>query len=367
MGLLYNIINGFVYKYNEWRSIINEKKKIKDARRVNLLKQVHLTNKQKREIDTFYKQNYGKKIPYKWHRLYTSYTGIFDAQYIPELIFIPIIEKKFVHREFEGLADKNLLPLLAKDVEGVKPAHVIISCVNGLFRDSHMNIISFNEAVEILSNAGEVFLKPSIDSNSGKGCSILNVKNSKDILTSNSIEKILVEAGNNFNVQEKILNCKSISALNESSINTFRVTTYIWRGKIFHFPLILRIGRVGKILDNAHQGGLFIGVDDYGTLMDCAYTEFQERFIKHPDSGVVFCGYKIPETAKILNAAYQLHSKIPQVGMISWDLTVDDKGEAVVIELNLTGQAVWISQMAHGKSAFEENTAGILRWIGKNR
>ena len=53
MGLLYNIINGFVYKYNEWRSIINEKKKIKDARRVNLLKQVHLTNKQKREIDTF--------------------------------------------------------------------------------------------------------------------------------------------------------------------------------------------------------------------------------------------------------------------------------------------------------------------------
>ena len=93
MGLLYNIINGFVYKYNEWRSIINEKKKIKDARRVNLLKQVHLTNKQKREIDTFYKQNYGKKIPYKWHRLYTSYTGIFDAQYIPELIFIPIIEK----------------------------------------------------------------------------------------------------------------------------------------------------------------------------------------------------------------------------------------------------------------------------------
>ena len=64
----------------------------------------------KREIDRLYKDNYGKKIPYDWHREYTSYTGKFNARYIPELIFIPEIEAKFVDEDYECLADKNFLP-----------------------------------------------------------------------------------------------------------------------------------------------------------------------------------------------------------------------------------------------------------------
>lgn len=79
-------------------------------------------------------------------------------------------------------------------------------------------------------------------------------------------------------VQELVENSKDIKALNPSSLNNFRVITYILDGKIYHMPIILRIGRNGKRLDNAHQGGIFIGVNDDGYLLKEAHSEFNDRF-----------------------------------------------------------------------------------------
>lgn len=55
----------------------------------------------------------------------------------------------------------------------------------------------------------------------------------------------------------------------------------------------------------------------------------------------------------------------PQLGIISWDLTVDQNGEIVLIEANTRGQGIWISQMAHGCAPFGENTADILRYVAQ--
>lgn len=365
MGRVHNFLNRLDKKYFLIQSTRNEKNKVSDPRRIAILKQVKLSKEQKKEIDKLYKDNYGKKIPYNWHRLYTSYTGIFDPRYIPELIYIPKIEAKFVKDEYAFLADKNLLPFIVGGIQNLRTASIYVSCVDGIYRDSENNIITFVQAVEIVYNIGDAFIKPTVDSNSGRGCSVLNIKNGKDQITGTDIIDILRNAGRNFNVQEKLVNCDSLKKLNSSSINTFRVTTYIWKNKLYHFPLILRIGRDGNALDNAHQGGMFIGVDDCGKLNNCAYTEFQERFTIHPDSLVDFSqGYVVPETPNIIKAAYSIHSRIPQVGMISWDLTVDNKGCVVLVEMNLKGQAIWVSQMANGKGAFGENTEEILRWIG---
>ena len=42
-------------------------------------------------------------------------------------------------------------------------------------------------------------------------------------------------------------------------------------------PLALRIGQGGSYLDNAHVGGMFIGVNDLGELNEEAFTEFGKR------------------------------------------------------------------------------------------
>ncbi len=133
------------------------------------------------------------------------------------------------------------------------------------------------------------------------------------------------------------------------------------------FPLRIRKGKGKSVLDNAHQGGLFVGVNDKGQLKDCAFTEFRERFTSHPDTGIVFGQHYVPEVPKVLDAVRQLHSRIPQVGMISWDTIVDNNGDVVIIELNLDGQSVWVVQMANGTGAFGENTEEILERLNELR
>lgn len=359
--ICYGCINGY-FLYRQQRI---EKCKISDSRRQKILGRYALTDEQKMEIDTLFEGNFGEKVPYDWHRYYASYTGNFDANFIPELIYIPIIEKKFNDPKFTpAFSDKNLLHLLVSGVENVRTPKTYLSCVKGFLRDENAKLIDKKQACEILTNL-TCFGKPTIDSNSGKMCAVYKFVSGIDTLSGSKAEEILDAMGDNFCFQELVKNCERVSNLHKESLNTFRITTYLWRGKVWHFPVIMRIGQGKSVLDNAHQGGMFIGLSDDGILNECAFTEFQERYFTHPDSGVKFKGYVVPELKMALEGVKSVHQRIPQVGMISWDVVVNDCNEVVIIEMNVQSQSVWLSQMAHGVGAFKENTADILAWVRK--
>ncbi len=342
-----------------------EIKKIQDVRRQKILSNYELTESQKAEIDALFEGNYGEKVPYDWHRYFASYTGNFDAKFIPELLYIPVIEKKFNDRKFvPAFSDKNLLPLLVGGVENVKAPKIYLSCVKGVLRDENMKLVDKEQAIKVLENL-TCFGKPTVDSNSGRMCAVYKFENRVDTNSGRSAEEILDAMGDNFCFQELVKNCDSVRNLHENSLNTFRITTYLWRGKVWHFPVIMRIGQGKSVLDNAHQGGMFIGLSDDGVMNECAFTEFQDRYFRHPDSGIEFKGYEVPELKMALDAVETVHGRIPQLGMISWDAVVNDRGEVVIIEMNVLGQSVWLPQMAHGVGAFGENTADILAWVRK--
>ena len=67
--------------------------KFRDPKRTAILEQADLTDGQKRAIDDFYVENYGKKIPYTWHRHNLAISGNFDVRFFPELLFIPEFER----------------------------------------------------------------------------------------------------------------------------------------------------------------------------------------------------------------------------------------------------------------------------------
>lgn len=54
------------------------------------------------------------------------------------------------------------------------------------------------------------------------------------------------------------------------------------------------------------------------------------------------------------------------MGILSWDLTIDEEGQVVIIEMNSTGQSAWFPQFVNGESLFGENTPQILKLI-KNK
>lgn len=339
----------------EWVNIMKKKE---------IYSNVRLTNEQRKQIDDFWKKNYKKNISTRWHRLYQSYTGTFDHRYFPEIIFStelePILNPRNICKVY---SDKGLLELFYKDDKNVKiPKTYIVNC-SGIFYDGNRKIITEKRVLDLLHNIGDSVLKVTMGESSGNGVTMHHFKNGIDTKTGRCIKNILEDYKVNFIIQERIFPNEKFYALYKKSINTIRVITYIVDDKIYHAPLTLRIGRGGKEVDNIHAGGLAIGVSDEGTLNKIAFTEMQQRYDRHPDSGVVFNGYVVPKIPIIIDTAKRLHEKTPHMRMISWDFTLDNDDNIVLLEINIMAQSIWFPQMVNGRSIFGENTERMLQFI----
>lgn len=341
-----------------------ELKKIKDKRRTNLYQNVSFDDIQINEIQNFYKNNYGKNIDLRWHKLYQSYTGNYDYKYFPEILFSTKLEPKLCNRTIaKQLADKSMVEILYSNVNDLYFPETTVLCASGIFYDKNKNIISKEKAKKIISNCGKKIIKKINDSCSGRGVLLINMQNGFDRKNNKNLDELLLEFSDNFIIQEQITNREDIRKIYNKSLNTFRVITYVCNGKIYHAPIVMRIGCAGNEVDNIHAGGLFIGLNDNGELLENAYTEFQTIYKSHPDSNVIFKGYNIKGIDRIINIAYKCHGLTPHMGIISWDFSIDNKDRIVLIEVNLTGQSVWFPQMAHGKGIFGENTKFMLNLI----
>lgn len=331
---------------------------------MEILSKTILTDEQKKSIDDLYEKNYGEKIPYFWHQYFTAFTGNFDSMYFPELLFVPEFEHYMNGKEAynQVFADKNVIPLIASSV-GVRTPKSFFSCVFGICRDADNSIISREDLAQGLQNIGPAFIKPTVDTGSGHGCFTVNFRDGFDTLSGRSSKEIVSELEGNFVIQE-ILKChSSIAVIYAKSVNTFRVITYRWNGKIEVMPVIMRIGQGNAVIDNAHAGGMFIAVDNNGCLHQTAFTEFNTRYEKHPDTGLVFHGHRIEHFERVIDAAIHMHAAIPQVGVYNWDFTINEAGEPVLIEANTLEGGIWVIEMAHGSGAFGENTPDVLNWL----
>lgn len=345
----------------------NEIKNIK--RKENLVDKIRLSELEEKEITEYFKINYGKKYSSKWHRLYQSYTGIYDKKYYPEILFSTKLEQKLNNRDIAKIIeDKSLVELLYKDIDDLYfPETLVLNC-SGIWYDKNRNIITREKAISLLKNSGKKLWKKTVESSSGRSITITNIKDSFDSNTKLTLEELINKYEENFIIQECIENCEAISKLYNESLNTFRIITYIVEGKIYHVPLVLRLGRNGKKVDNIHAGGIFIGLSDDGILKDKAFTEMQEIFESHPDSRVKFKNYKIPNVSKMIELAYKCHGRTPHMKIISWDFAIDKADRIMLIELNIIGQSIWFPQMANGISAFGDNTEYMLNLISnKNK
>lgn len=322
---------------------------------------VTLTPQQERKIQLFFKDNYGKKISSKWHRLYQSYTDTFRYNYFPEYIFSTELEPKTnPYRVAELLGDKNFLSVFFSNISEVSVPQNVFYAVNGTIYNTDRNIITLQEAVKLLLVSKDcLVIKKTIDTSSGRDVAILNGNYSYE-----EAESLIKRFGKDFVVQDFIRQSQELLALNSSSVNTFRVITYICDDDIFTCPVALRMGRANADKDNIHNGGISVGVQEDGYLKKYAFSEYGEVFTEHPDSKVQFSGYYIPEAGtKLRSVAKKLHSYVPWLGIISWDLTINEQGDITLVEMNTTGQSAWFCQMVNGEPLFGNNTSKMLEMI----
>lgn len=332
-----------------------------------------LSKQEKNDIQDYWvKCGYGK-IPLFWHRKYKAYSGKLDKRFFPEYLFTtklePIGNKDSIT---SVLSDKNLIDFIFEKAlienSGIKTPTTVGGCSSGFYFDNSREPVSMDLFLEIMKRyTGYCIIKPSVGESSGHGVRLLNLEmGGGDLISGDSIEKIIQGYGTDFIIQERLKECEDWAVLNPSSLNTVRIITYRVSGEIHATDAIMRIGRNGSYLDNAHAGGMYIAVNKDGTLHKYAQVYgFGNRYDKHPDSGIEFGNHKISHMSKVREAALKLHRCLPSIGFVNWDFIVNDEGDVVVIEANLSCGSVWLIQNTHGKGVFGDDTPEMIKMISK--
>ena len=140
-------------------------------------------------------------------------------------------------------------------------------------------------------------------------------------------------------LEELIKPHPDIKCLNPDSVNTVRIVTYYKDGETtIHLPF-MKVGRAGSFVDNGGAGGILISVDpETGILSSDGIDEAGVIYEKHPDTGIKFNGYRLPDWNGALNLAHELSSKVPGISYIGWDMTFTESGKWIVVEGNAKTQ-----------------------------
>lgn len=333
---VYNSSTRWVHNFR-WQRKIKRLLKVKNAPK--------LSNSQLAAIKEFYAEKNLKDVKTYWHSFYTCCNGYFSAGYVPENLFYIYIEPKLNNRQSAMvLMDKNLLEKLFPKA---KQPQTAIKNINGFFFKNTGEMVK-REAVRAISEIyGTVFIKPTIDTGGGKNVSALNFNDSLQPNEEIAFEQLLDSYGKNYIIQQKVEQHEVMASLNRTSLNTFRVMSYLTNNDLVILSTIVRMGRQGSITDNSTTGGISCGVKPDGSLNAIGYQLSGEKF-HSTSTGLKFEQIHLPFLAKIQSTVKSLHYEVPYFRIISWDLAVDSLGEVVLIEINIIGQDIAFHQLNNG-------------------
>lgn len=186
------------------------------------------------------------------------------------------------------------------------------------------------EAAAILArHGGEVFVKP-LSGRFGLGAEVIGPEGHAAFLAAPRPDVI---------VQPRLVQHPDLAALHPASVNTIRIDTLKTESGFVHNAAVLRIGAGGNIVDNARQGGFFVGVDlETGALQRLARGRSKfgtARVTRHPDTGVVFDGRLVPLWDSVLATVDHGAEILLTHGLqsIGWDVAVLPEG-ACIVEAN---------------------------------
>lgn len=351
--LFWNRVNLFVYKFITklaYIKIINKKCCQKNV----------LSISEKKNIKKYWKNNFNKNISLKEYNWYKSLKVTVSPKLIPDLIWHSEIEPFFCNINYEkAVQDKNYLDTI---VERKNSPETLLRCINNELLNGSYEHIDVNQCMQIIRKYDEVILKPSIDSGGGRNIQFLKPKVMNEI----KINKLIEEYDGNFIIQKIIEQSQFLSKFNSKSINTIRVMSLLYKGNVFILSSFLRIGGKNSRTDNVSTGGAFIPISLEGKLKEYAFVENLKSHsleqIEKLDNNIEFANCEIPEWNNIKYTITKYHYRLPHFGIINWDVSINKKGDPIIIEYNLIDSSCSFHQIGNGP-IFGEMTEMILNDI----
>lgn len=158
-------------------------------------------------------------------------------------------------------------------------------------------------------------------------------------------------AGRRYLIQDFVYQHKDIAKIAPNSLNTIRVETVRWKKNThIHYALARFSARAEANVDNATQGGTFVGIDiDRGVLREFGeYFKFENgaHETEHPISGVTYKDFPLPYWDEIVELVTKLHPLFYGLVSVGWDIAITENGP-IVLEGN-TSPCSKMAQMANG-------------------
>ncbi len=291
---------------------------------------VKLSEEEKKEIHEYWSKYSFAAIPdLSIFEAYYNRTGIKDPR------FVPYYFRKFFRDDFRNpeyrtvLQDKSYLP---KIYSKLRQPRTIVRRLENVFLDTDFEHISTEEAVkrcfEVISSGREIAFKATLSG--GGGVSLMFIKTATEEELYNYIDSY----GNNFIVQEAIMQHPAMAALNPMTVNCIRLVTFMFHGKIYPLSPIVKVGSPKHRVDNYKHGGHIIGVDlKTGRTNNWALSADYNRTSVLPSGCDLSDGYEIPFFDELVKKAIACHYEVPKMPMIGWDIAIDEEGP-VLIEPN---------------------------------
>lgn len=315
-------------KYNTPQFVMGGKRKSK----INILYENLVWALKYKEVCTYYFL-YGLDIKGRKPQDYVAYT---EFRVLRNIINIRQRENLRTLYTFNYLAlarDKFVFYQYCKSLNIPYPKTIgIVS--KGLVSWYNGQKMVFEDLETIKNKSFDAFCKESTGE-SGKGAFCLKVVNGHfyDREKEITFEELKQRFENAiFIIQEKLNNHPQIDNVYSKSLNTIKLITLLNDdGTVEFFDSVMRFGAGGSFVDNASQGGIFVGISEDGYLQEVGYHEpgkYKNLIVNgiHPDTHVKFKGMKIPYWDELLQTAKEFHRFFYGIPSIGWDVAITPNG-----------------------------------------
>lgn len=249
---------------------------------------------------------------------------------------------KNLHNSSCLLVNKFYFGLYASSIGGgiITPENI------GLYRNGKLLLINEKKQVDLadfLTNPVkyglatiDLFIKQ-IDGECGTGVFHLHDKDGKYVVgeKEKSVDDIVKDMSTgSWILQKRFIQHKLLNKIYPKSVNTIRMVTVKGSdGKPHVFSAVLRIGAMGKEVDNYSQGGVIVEIDkETGKLYKYGFRKqiFGGRGTTHPDTGFKYDGVTIPFFEEAKRCALYFHSMLFDMHSIGWDIAISENGPVFI-------------------------------------
>lgn len=336
---------------------------------LNLDRKLHnavpITVQEREELEEFWSQYLSpelrsKLIDYRYYDLYNSVRreGEPMYQYLPDSFYQAFVDEYFTNPQHSAPCDdKNMYDMYFHDLK--RPVTVFRK-IDGLLLDPNDGELTLKQVVDKCRDCGEVVLKPAKFSAGGRGIMFWNAE-------TDSPDKIAEYLQNTRFVicQEIIKQHHELNRLSPNSVNSIRMITVVFNNEAHLLSSVLRMGSNDARVDNFTNGGIASGIKSNGQLRNVAYDVCANKYERHP-LGTAFESVVIPNYSECLDIVEMLARRFATVSrIISWDFAIDESGQPLIVEFNLTRGGIDVHQLCNG-SLFGDMTEDILEEVFAN-